>query len=105
MAVAIYSALTGIPVDNNVAMTGEISIRGQIKPVGGVAAKIEAAQAAGAKKVIIPADNWQEIWAQRSGIQVLPAETLEQVFDHVLVSNGCLLSEKEIANLRPAAMN
>lgn len=49
MAVAIYSALTGIPVDNNVAMTGEISIRGQIKPVGGVAAKIEAAQAAGAK--------------------------------------------------------
>lgn len=105
MAVAIYSALTGIPVDNNVAMTGEISIRGQIKPVGGVAAKIEAAQAAGAKKVIIPADNWQEIWAQRSGIQVLPAETLEQVFDHVLVSNSCLLSEKEIANLRPAAMN
>ena len=105
MAVAIYSALTGIPVDNNVAMTGEISIRGQIKPVGGVAAKIEAAQAAGAKKVIIPADNWQEIWAQRSGIQVLPAETLEQVFDHVLVSSGCLLSEKEIANLRPAAMN
>ncbi len=105
MAVAIYSALTGIPVDNNVAMTGEISIRGQIKPVGGVAAKIEAAQAAGAKKVIIPADNWQEIWAQRSGIQVLPAETLEQVFDHVLVSSGCLLPEKEIANLRPAAMN
>jgi Lon-like ATP-dependent protease len=75
MAVAIYSALTGVPVDNNAAITGEVSIRGQIKPVGGITAKIEAALAAGANKVIIPAANWQEILAQYAGVEVVQWKT------------------------------
>ncbi|NLG86129.1 MAG: ATP-dependent protease LonB [Firmicutes bacterium] len=104
MAVAIYSALTGIPVDNNSAMTGEISIRGYVRPVGGVTAKIEAARAAGAKKVIIPADNWQETFAQYTEINIVPVSTLQQVFDEVLIksSHHMLPEIAEVANLRPA---
>lgn len=78
MAVAIYSAFTGRPVDHLVAMTGELSIRGQVKPVGGVTAKIEAARAAGARRVLIPADNWQERFRRLEGIEVIPVETVDQ---------------------------
>lgn len=83
-ATAIYSAVNGIPVDNTVAMTGEISIRGIVKPVGGVSAKVMAAKLAGAKKVIIPKDNWQEIF-DRMDIEVCGVETIEEVFKHALV--------------------
>lgn len=83
-ATAIYSAINGIPVDNTVAMTGEISIRGLVKPVGGVSAKVMAAKLAGAKKVIIPKDNWQEIF-ERMDLEVIGVETIEEVFKHALV--------------------
>lgn len=62
IAVAIYSAITNSYVDNKVAMTGEVSIRGKIKAVGGIIPKIEAAIHAGAKRVLIPKENWQEIF-------------------------------------------
>ncbi|MGI6129164.1 MAG: ATP-dependent protease LonB [bacterium] len=103
MAVAIYSALTGILVDNNAAMTGEVSIRGHIKPVGGVMAKIEAARAADAKKVIVPADNWQEIFNQHDDIKVIPVSTLQQVLDEVLVTSSCPQADMHVPNLRSAA--
>lgn len=61
MATAIASAMRGIPVDHEIAMTGEVSIHGRVKPIGGVLAKVEAAFQAGAKKVIIPQDNWQAL--------------------------------------------
>ena len=61
MATAIASAIQGRPVDHEIAMTGEISIHGRVKPIGGVLAKVEAAFQAGAKTVIIPAENWQSI--------------------------------------------
>ena len=96
MAVASYSALTGLFVDNNVAMTGEVSIRGYIKPIGGVIAKIEAAQAAGAKKVIVPADNWQEIFSQYDGIEVVSASTLQQVLDEVLITDNVSTSSSYV---------
>lgn len=60
IAAAVYSSLTNTPVDSSIAMTGEISIRGKVKPVGGVPAKIEAARLAGVKRIIIPKENWQE---------------------------------------------
>ena len=50
MAAAVYSAITGQPVDNNAAMTGEVSILGMLKPVGGIPAKLEAAVQAGVKR-------------------------------------------------------
>lgn len=81
MAVAIYSALTKSPVDNKVAMTGEVSIRGLIKPVGGVTAKIDAARRAGAKRVLIPKDNWQNLFKKIGEIEIIPITTLEEAIE------------------------
>lgn len=102
MATAIYSALTGIPVDNTVALTGEVSIRGFVKPVGGITAKIEAARQAGAKKVIIPAENWQEMLAGYTSITVIPVRTLDQVLNEALLLEGRTRPELPLAALRPA---
>lgn len=75
---AIYSAITEIPVDNAVAMTGEVSIRGIVKPVGGVVPKVEAAVRAGARTVIIPRENWQDMFGSYSGVKVMPVVTVEE---------------------------
>jgi Lon-like ATP-dependent protease len=79
LATAIYSALTGQVIDNEVAMTGEISIRGGVMPVGGVIPKIAAAKEAGAKRVIIPKENWQEMFENETEIRVIPVERIEEV--------------------------
>jgi Lon-like ATP-dependent protease len=88
-AAAIYSAVNNIPIDNTVAMTGEISIRGLVKPVGGVSAKIAAAKQAGANRVIIPKENWQELY-RTIGVEVVTAETIDEVLRHALVKVGDL---------------
>lgn len=84
IALAIYSAITGRPLDNRVAVTGEISIRGVVKPVGGVAAKIEAAIQAGANKVLVPKDNYQEMFS-RLPIKVLPITHLQDAMEQALL--------------------
>ena len=81
MATAIYSAVKGIPMDPKMAMTGELSIHGNVKPVGGIIAKVEAAKQAGAKKVLIPKENMQSIFMQLEGIEVIPVERIEVVFE------------------------
>lgn len=86
MATAIYSALKEIPVDLEVTMTGELSIFGKVKPIGGVVAKIEAARIAGAKKVIIPKDNWQQIFAEIDDIKIIKVENLKEVFANSLIN-------------------
>ncbi len=83
MATAITSAIKGIPIDNKLAMTGEVGIHGNVKPVGGVLAKVEAAFQAGAKTVIIPRENWQAIFADLEGLKVIPVEQVEEVFKYV----------------------
>ncbi|MHB1394223.1 MAG: ATP-dependent protease LonB [Clostridia bacterium] len=75
IAVAIYSAVTNTYIDNKIAMTGEISIRGKIKAVGGIIPKVEAAMHAGAKRVMIPKENWQEIF-NTFDIEVIPVENI-----------------------------
>jgi Lon-like ATP-dependent protease len=79
LATAIYSAITGQMVDNEIAMTGEISIRGGVMPIGGVVAKIAAAKEAGAKRVLIPKENWQEIFEDETDITIIPVERIEEV--------------------------
>lgn len=84
MAAAIASAIRNIPIDNKLAMTGEVSIHGKVKPVGGVSAKIEAAVRSGVNKVLIPRENWQESYSSIAGLEVIPVDLIEEVFDHVL---------------------
>ncbi|MDF2815588.1 MAG: lon protease [Paenibacillus sp.] len=84
MATAIASAIRNVPVDNKLAMTGEISIHGKVKPIGGAVAKVEAAFQAGANRVIIPRENWQDIFAGLNGLTVIPVDTIEEVLEHAL---------------------
>ncbi|MEH7223059.1 ATP-dependent protease LonB [Bacillus sp. JJ1566] len=81
MATGIYSAIHKFPVDHRVAMTGEISIHGNVKPIGGVVPKIKAAKQAGANKVIVPEENMQSILKEIEGIEIIPVTNLEQVFE------------------------
>lgn len=86
IATAILSAIRQQKVDNYLAMTGELSIRGRVKPVGGVAAKVEAAKQAGCKRVLIPKENWQERFVEMSSeIEVIPVEEFIQVLELALV--------------------
>ncbi len=77
---AVYSAVTGKAIDSKLAMTGEVSIRGDVKPVGGVPAKIEAAIQAGVEKIFIPIDNWQENFADLKA-EIIPVRTVKEVID------------------------
>lgn len=80
MVTAVYSAITGLPVRNTVAMTGEVSIRGFVKPVGGIVAKMEAARLAGVKTALIPKENWQDIFADAAeqGMRIVPLTRIEE---------------------------
>lgn len=84
MAVAAASALTGLPVDGHVAVTGEVSVRGLVKPVGGVPSKVEAAEHAGISTVLIPFDNLMERF-EHTTIQVIPIKTLQEALDRMLL--------------------
>ncbi|WP_372632534.1 ATP-dependent protease LonB [Cohnella sp.] len=95
MAVAIASAMTRQPVDNKLAMTGEISIHGAVKPVGGVVAKVEAAFQSGADTVLIPKENWQAIFEGLEGVKVIPVDRMEDVFRHVFGEATDWMAEKQ----------
>ncbi len=103
VATAIYSAITGLPVDNLVAMTGEISIRGLVKPVGGIVAKVEAARQAGALKILIPVENYQEIFKKFNGVEIIPVERLEEVIQTALIKT--ISVEKKIDPVKTAHLD
>ena len=89
MATAIISALTGRKVRNDVAMTGEITIRGRVLPIGGLQEKVLAAKKVGIKTVILPKENEKdldEIMDEiKDGMQFVLAETMEDVLQTALV--------------------
>jgi ATP-dependent Lon protease len=104
IATAVISALEGVPVDQSVAMTGSLSVRGQVLPVGGVTAKVEAAADSGIKRVLIPEDNVDDLVLEsryRGAIEVIPVGTLRDVLKYALVGQG---SKKESLLERLAAM-
>lgn len=82
---AIISAIQERPVRQDVAVTGEISIRGRVKPVGGVLEKIYGAKQAGMKLVLLPAENAPEIPESLQGIAIQPVATVEEALEHLLV--------------------
>lgn len=90
VATAVISAIEGIPVDQTVAMTGSLSVRGEVMPVGGVGSKIEAAIEAGIKKAIIPAANMGDVTLERSKtkkIEIVPVRTIDEVLAHALTGD------------------
>ncbi len=104
VATAVISALEDAPVDQSVAMTGSLSIRGQVLPVGGVTAKIEAAAELGLKKIIIPGQNMGDVLIHQKyhkKIEIIPAYTLKDVLDNVLVGTKKRGIVEKLAKLAP----
>ncbi len=87
IAAAVYSSVVKEPVDNKVAMTGEVSLRGFVKPVGGVKAKIEAAVSAGVKRIIIPFENHQRVFQGYENIEIVPVTTVEEAMKHIILKD------------------
>lgn len=85
MAVAICSAILCRRVSSDLAMTGELGLHGQVKPIGGVIAKVEAAAEAGAKRVIIPRENMQETLKNFEKVEVIPVDSLREVLELALL--------------------
>ena len=88
IATAVISAIEEIPINQNVAMTGSLSVRGLVLPVGGVTAKVEAAIDAGLEKVIVPASNFGDIILDQKyigKIEIVPVSNIEEVLDIALV--------------------
>jgi Lon-like ATP-dependent protease len=97
IATAVISALEGIPVKQNVAMTGSLSVRGDVLPVGGVTQKIEAAAQAGIKTVLIPRSNMGDVLlddSYKDKIEIIPVSTIGEVFEYAMGGQKTKLIEK-----------
>ncbi len=104
IATAVISALEGVAVDQSVAMTGSLSVRGQVLPVGGVTAKVEAAADSGLRRVLIPEANMEDLVLEsryRGKIDVIPVRTLRDVLKYALAGTG---AKKDSLLERLAAM-
>ena len=90
MCTALVSVLTNIPVKADVAMTGEITLRGQILPIGGLKEKLLAAHRGGIKRVIIPAENQKDLKEipenVKSKLEVISVKSMEEVLTYSLES-------------------
>lgn len=90
MATAIVSVMTGIKVHRDLAMTGEVTLRGRVLPIGGLKEKLLAALRGGLKKVLIPEDNAKDLAdipdAVKNGLEIVPVSRMDEVLQHALVS-------------------
>jgi ATP-dependent Lon protease len=90
MITSIVSVLTGIPVRKDVAMTGEITLRGRVLPIGGLKEKLLAALRGGLKRVLIPKDNEKDLADipdnVKRGLEILPMTTVDEVLQNALVA-------------------
>lgn len=80
---AVYSALQKQPLLQDVAVTGEISIQGKVKPVGGICEKIFGAKQAGVGKVLIPSENWEDVPSNLRGLEVIGVSTIKEALKYV----------------------
>ena len=90
IATAIISALEDVPVDMSLAMTGSLSVRGEVLPVGGVTAKIEAAAKLGIRRVLIPKANQKDVILEdkyEGKVEVIPVANIKDVLKYALKSD------------------
>jgi len=102
VAIAIISALQEVPVKQDTAMTGSLSVRGEVLPVGGVSAKVEAAIEAGIKNIIVPKSNLQDIIIDKqklARVRIIPVERLSQVLEEALDWKGKETILKKLSTL------
>jgi ATP-dependent Lon protease len=89
MVTAIVSVMTGIPVHHDVAMTGEITLRGRVLPIGGLKEKLLAAHRGGIKTVLIPEENAKDLVeindSIKSGLDIIPVSRMDEVLARALV--------------------
>jgi ATP-dependent Lon protease len=89
MVTAIVSVMTGIPIVRDVAMTGEITLRGRVLPIGGLKEKLLAAQRGGIKTVLIPEENAKDLVdvneSIKGGLNIIPVSRMDEVLAHALV--------------------
>ncbi|MEZ5961338.1 MAG: endopeptidase La [Hyphomonadaceae bacterium] len=109
MATAIVSVLTGIPVRKDIAMTGEITLRGRVLPIGGLKEKLLAALRGGVKTALIPKDNEKDLADipdnVKSGLEIVPVSTVDEVLQRALVHPPTPIEwseEDELAETRRA---
>jgi len=103
MATTIVSILTGIPIRRTVAMTGEVTLRGRVLPIGGLKEKLLAALRGGLKTVLIPEDNVKdlaEIPANvKNGLEIIPVSRMDEVLKHALVRQPTpIIWDEELAD-------
>jgi ATP-dependent Lon protease len=106
MITAIVSVLAGLPVRKDVAMTGEITLRGRVLPIGGLKEKLLAALRGGIRKVLIPKDNEKDLADipdnVKKGLEIVPVTTVDEVLVHALASPLRPIEWNDEQNLTPA---
>jgi ATP-dependent Lon protease len=107
MLTSIVSVLTGIAVRKDVAMTGEISLRGRVLPIGGLKEKLLAALRGGIKTVLIPKDNEKDLAEipdnVKRGMEIIPVSTADEVLARALVAPLVPIEWKEEEEVKPVA--
>ncbi|WP_395029357.1 endopeptidase La [Alcaligenes aquatilis] len=105
---AIVSSLTGIPVRADVAMTGEITLRGEVLPIGGLKEKLLAAQRGGIKTVMIPEENVKDLADipdnVKNTLEIIPVRWIDRVLEVALQDAVTPLSDEEVARLAAEAL-
>ncbi len=107
MATAIVSVLTAIPVRRDVAMTGEVTLRGRVLPIGGLKEKLLAALRGGIKKVLIPEENVKDLVdlppSVKNALEIVPVSRMDQVLQHALTATPVAIEWDEAAEDSKAA--
>jgi ATP-dependent Lon protease len=108
MVTSIVSTLTGVAVRRDVAMTGEVTLRGRVLPIGGIKEKLLAAHRGGLRKVLIPQENERELAEIpeniKRGIEIVPVTTVDEVLGQALVSGLEPIEWDEQSDLAAAAL-
>ncbi len=110
MATSIVSVITGIPIRRDIAMTGEITLRGRVLPIGGLKEKLLAALRGGIKKVLIPEENAKDLAdipnSVKNALEIVPVSRLDEVLTHALVRQPIPIQwEEDLTAVRkPAAV-
>ena len=107
MATTIVSVMTGIPVRRDIAMTGEVTLRGRVLPIGGLKEKLLAALRGGIKKVLIPIDNAKDLADipdnVKNVMEIVPVSRMDEVLSHALIRQPVAITWEEEANPKTVA--